>query len=76
VSRPSLNARVAAHLDQRRRALGLTQMQLATVVGSSQSHISKLLRAERAMRLDEFDALCAAMGVSAVTVLQDAQSGE
>ena len=47
-----------------RRALGLTQAQVAERLGQTQSFVSKCERGERRLDLVETRAFCVAMGVS------------
>lgn len=48
----------------------MTQKQLAELVGLSQSQVSKLLRGERVMTLDQLDAFCVALDVDVVRVVR------
>lgn len=50
----------------------LTQTELASRTGISQSQISKLLRAERHMTLAQLHALCGALGLSVTAVVSAA----
>ncbi len=42
-------------------------------MGISQSQISKYLRAERVLDIDQLDALCFALGLNIVTVVREAE---
>ncbi|MBW9095172.1 helix-turn-helix transcriptional regulator [Microbacterium jejuense] len=56
--------------------LFVTQTELARRSGVSQSQISKLLRAEREIKLGQLDAICAALGLSIVAVVAEATNPE
>jgi transcriptional regulator with XRE-family HTH domain len=52
------------HLRETRNKAGLTQEQLADILGQTQSFISKVERGERRLDVVELRAFCAALGVS------------
>lgn len=54
---------VARQLNARRAHQDMTQMDLAEATGISQSQLSKQLRGQRAINLDELAALCKALNV-------------
>jgi len=53
---------------------GIGQTELGEVVGISQSQLSKLLRAERALTIDELDRLCTALALDLIDVITRADS--
>lgn len=63
---------IAAMLATEMRAQGWTQSALAPVVGISQSQLSKYLRGERTMSIDELDAMCLALHLPIVKVVSRA----
>ncbi|WP_193510435.1 helix-turn-helix transcriptional regulator [Cryobacterium sp. BB736] len=64
---------VAAVLHRERLAQGVTLVQLAALVGVSQSQLSKQLRGERPLTLDEADRICRALGLTLADVIRDAR---
>lgn len=71
----SLSRAVGAILAGRASERGLTQGQLGTAAGVSQSQVSKLFRGERALTLDQYDALCEALDLDIVGILIEAEEG-
>jgi transcriptional regulator with XRE-family HTH domain len=59
-------ARLAALLRQVRLDAGLTQAELATAIGQSQSYVSKYENGDQRLDLIEIEAICAAVGVNLV----------
>lgn len=59
-----LSRYIAAELNREVRERGITQATLGNILGVSQSDVSKMLRAERPMTIDELDALCRVLGWS------------
>lgn len=53
----------------------VSQTEIATRSGVSQSQISKLLRAERRMTLDQLEAICSALRLSVIAVIAEASNG-
>ena len=62
--------RILAHLAAARQAAGITQIELAALVGSNQSHVSKLERGERILDVLQFAELCRALKLDPRAVLQ------
>lgn len=60
---------VARQLNARRAHQDMTQMDLAEATGISQSQLSKQLRGQRAINLDELAALCKALNVSMEAII-------
>jgi transcriptional regulator with XRE-family HTH domain len=56
--------RIAAVLRERAKDLGKSQIELESVTGISQSQISLILRGERAVDVDQLQALCDALDLS------------
>lgn len=74
--RPSdLTQEVAAILRGRMSRLGLAQGEVAARMGVSQSQLSKMLRGERHIDLDQFDQLCWLTECGMVDVLREADEG-
>jgi transcriptional regulator with XRE-family HTH domain len=46
------------------------------MIGVSQSQISKYLLANRALNVDELDAICSALGLDVVAVVREAKDGQ
>ncbi|MGN6200493.1 helix-turn-helix domain-containing protein [Humibacter sp.] len=67
-----LSINVGALLDNARTEQFLLQRDLAEHIGVSQSQMSKFLRGERALNLDQLDALCRKLGLSIVGIVSDA----
>lgn len=53
---------------------GLTQAMMSEATDISQSQLSKLLRGERTMDLDQMFSICAALGLNPVSVLAEAEA--
>lgn len=51
----------------------LTQLEVAKLVGMSQSQVSKILRGDGHIDLDQLDAFAAALGLNVVKVLEEAE---
>lgn len=69
-----LGREVAAILRGQLARAGRTQTQLATAASISQSQISKLLRGERPIDVDQLDRMCAALGLSIERVIEEADT--
>jgi transcriptional regulator with XRE-family HTH domain len=54
---------------RRRKAAGITQVELAEAIGSDQSHISKYERRERELGIIDFVRICLAIGAAPSKVL-------
>jgi len=54
---------VIANLVERRRAAGITQVDLARVLGTDQSRVSKIERGERRLDVIDYLRICRALGV-------------
>lgn len=67
---------LAAVLRQIRLEAGLTQSQLAESLGQSQSYVSKYETGEQRLDLMELDAVCAAVGISLVTLVERYLAGQ
>jgi len=72
----NLNRSVARILAAAADELFVTQTELGRRTGISQSQISKLLRAERAMKVDQLDAICAALGLPVAAVVAEAAASK
>jgi transcriptional regulator with XRE-family HTH domain len=70
----SLTERIAARLRAAVEAKGLTQAEVGAVMGQSQSQVSKYLRGEVPLDLEEFAILCRLVELRAGAVIADAQS--
>lgn len=70
--RESISSLIAESLDAAYVESGLTQQQVATATGISQSQVSKYLRGVRVPDLDTLAALCEALGLDMPTVVRDA----
>ncbi|WP_120338147.1 helix-turn-helix domain-containing protein [Cryobacterium soli] len=68
-----LSIAIAEILKQALAEAGASQRRLGATVGISQSQISKYLRAERVLDIDQLDALCFALGLNIVTVVREAE---
>ncbi|AUS34642.1 transcriptional regulator [Rhodococcus qingshengii] len=66
-------AAVADELRAARIEQGMTQMQLAETSGIPRSTISKILAGGQPIDLSELRAICTALGLSAVQVMQSAE---
>lgn len=58
-----LTIAVAAILNRAFKQTSVSQKQLGAVVGISQSQMSKLLRGERVLNVDQLEDLCFALGL-------------
>lgn len=65
---------VARHLNARRAHQEITQMELAEATGISQSQLSKQLRYQRDINLDELAAICRALNVPMMEIVALAES--
>lgn len=65
---------IAKTLSDIREQTGVTQAQLATATGISQSQLSKQLRGIRAINMDELDAICKALGTSMIDVIRGVEA--
>ncbi|HEX7368839.1 MAG TPA: helix-turn-helix transcriptional regulator [Rhodanobacteraceae bacterium] len=63
-------SRLAALLREIRVEAKLTQSQLADALGQSQSYVSKYETGEQRLDLTELDAICAAVEISLVTLVE------
>lgn len=66
-------AQVARQLSDARNEAGLTLRALEEVVGVSNAQISRMLNGLKPMTVDEFSAICEALGLTPSTVLDEAQ---
>lgn len=55
---------------------GLTQSQLAQMVGLSQSQVSVYLRGDKGITIDEADDMARALGMRLCEVIEEAESGD
>lgn len=62
-------------LRQERLRAGLTQAQLAELVGESQSYISKYESGEQRLDLYELDKICSALDVHLITFVESCLEG-
>jgi transcriptional regulator with XRE-family HTH domain len=69
-----LTDNIAARLRVAVEAKGLTQAEVGVVIGQSQSQVSKYLRGEVPLDLEEFAILCQLVGLNAAAVIAEAQS--
>ena len=69
----ALSVAIAGILNQALRDTGASQRELGATVGISQSQISKYLRGERVLDVDQLDAICFALGLNIVTVVSAAE---
>lgn len=69
-----LNLSIARILAGAADELFVTQTELARRSGVSQSQISKLFSGERAMKVDQLEAICTALGLSAAAVVAEAET--
>ncbi len=67
-----LTIAVAAILNRAFQQTGVSQRHLGAAVGISQSQMSKYLRGERVLDVDQLDALCFALHLDITTVVRDA----
>lgn len=75
-SKPAVGAfgkAVARHLQARRAHQQITQQQLSTETEISQSQLSKQLRGLRAISIDEFELICAALNIEMEDILRLAE---
>lgn len=63
--------RLLAAMAQARREAGVTQAQLAAILGKPQSYVSKIERGERRIDVVEFLELLEALGVHPTTILSE-----
>lgn len=68
-----LSKRLATMLKAIIEDRGLSQTEAGALIGQSQSQMSKYLRAERTLDVEELDALCRALGVDSVDLLAAAK---
>jgi transcriptional regulator with XRE-family HTH domain len=61
---------IIAKLVEHRRAAGMTQADLAQALGTDQSQISKIERAERRLDVIDYVRICQAIGVDPAEPLQ------
>ncbi|WP_295218002.1 helix-turn-helix domain-containing protein [uncultured Brevundimonas sp.] len=61
--------RLLAAMAEARREAGVTQAQLAAILGKPQSYVSKIERGERRIDVVEFLELLEALGVHPTTIL-------
>ncbi|OZG62429.1 helix-turn-helix protein [Bifidobacterium lemurum] len=52
----------------------ITQSEMAEAIGISQSQLSKILRAERTIDLETFEAFCETLGESTADLVKDGES--
>jgi len=69
-----LTVHVAARLKDAVEAQGLTQAEVGVVIGQSQSQVSKYLRGEVSLDLEELAVLCRLLGLDAGTLVREALS--
>lgn len=67
-------AQVARLLSDARNEAGLTLRALEEVVGVSNAQISRMLNGLKPMTVDEFSAICEALGLTPSAVLDEAQA--
>ena len=67
-----LTVAVAAILKRSFHQTDVTQETLGAAVGVSQSQMSKYLRGERVLDIDQLDAFCFALGLNIVDVVREA----
>ncbi|MGY4859490.1 helix-turn-helix domain-containing protein [Cryobacterium sp. AP23] len=67
-----LTVAVAAILNRAFLQAGVSQKKLGEAVGISQSQMSKHLRGERVLDVDQLDAICLALGLSITAVVSEA----
>jgi transcriptional regulator with XRE-family HTH domain len=67
-----LTVAVAAILNRAFLQAGISQKKLGAAVGISQSQMSKHLRGERVLDVDQLDAICFALGLSITAVVSEA----
>lgn len=70
----SLTEQIAARLRAAVEAKGLTQAEVGVVMGQSQSQVSKYLRGEVPLDLEEFAILCRLVDLNAGALIGEAQS--
>lgn len=70
----ALSREVAAILTEAWEASGMKQAELGARAGISQSQVSKYLRGERVLTVDELDALCSTLGLKIATVIRVANA--
>ncbi|QGU03139.1 Helix-turn-helix protein [Corynebacterium kalinowskii] len=73
VSVDALGKAVARQLNARKAHQGLTQAQIESATGISQSQLSKQLRGFRAITIDEFESICSVLNISMFDVLDAAE---
>lgn len=61
---------LAAVLRQIRQEAGLTQSQLAEAISQSQSYVSKYESGEQRLDITELEAICTAVGISLVQLME------
>lgn len=52
---------------------GITQIEMADAIGISQSQLSKILRADRSIDLEAFEAFCEALGENAADLVAEGE---
>lgn len=70
-----LSKNLAAMLKEIVEDRGLTQDEAGALIGRSQSQMSKYLRAESTLDVEELDALCRALGIDSADLLAAAKRG-
>ncbi|WBT08818.1 helix-turn-helix transcriptional regulator [Corynebacterium sp. SCR221107] len=73
VSVDALGKAVARQLNARKAHQRLTQAQIESITGISQSQLSKQLRGFRAITIDEFESICTALDISMFEILEAAE---
>ncbi len=68
--------RVLSQLIEARQASGVSQVRLAKMIRSNQSHVSKLERGERRLDILEFALICSALNLDPTLVLKHIASTE
>lgn len=63
---------MASILDAARTEAGMTSTELGVRSGISQSQMSKLLRAERVLTVEQLDVVCTVLGLDIVNVVRAA----
>ena len=72
----AMRARIGARLRERRRLLGMTQDQCATLIGLPRLSLTRIELGHRRLKPSELEPVCVALGCSAADLLGDAALAE
>ncbi len=67
----AMRARIGTRIRQRRRTLGITQAQCATLIGVSRLTLTRIELGYRRLKLSEIGMVCETLGCSAENLLGD-----